>query len=87
MKRLIPVILTCTALLLGHSLRAQSFTELLARSEQVKAQYGETDDRYLDALSQALQAAFGEQKNEDANKYRLIHADIVKEKYEVCGVI
>ena len=81
MKRLIPVILTCAALLLGHTLKAQSFTELLVQSEQVKAQYGETDDRYLDALSQAIQAAFSEQKNEEANKYRSIHADIVKGKY------
>lgn len=81
MKRLIPAILTCAALLLGHTLKAQSFTELLVQSEQVKAQYGETDDRYLDALSQAIQAAFSEQKNEEANKYRSIHADIVKGKY------
>lgn len=81
MKRLIPVILTCVALLTGHTLKSQSFTELLAQSEQVKARYGETDDRYLDALSQAIQAAFSEQRNEEANKYRLIHADIVKGKY------
>lgn len=81
MKRLIPVILLLFAISTGTSLSAQTFTDLLAKSEQVKALYGETDDRYLDALSQAIQAAFGEQKNEEANKYRLIHADIVKGKY------
>ena len=78
MKRLIPVILTCIALFAGQTLKAQSFTELLAQSEQIKAKYGETDDRYLDALSQAIQAAFLEEKDEEANKHRLKHAEIVK---------
>lgn len=81
MKRLIPVILTSLALFIGHALKAQSFSELLDQSEQIKAKYGETDDRYLDALSEAIQAAFNEQKNEQANKYRIIHSDIVKGKY------
>lgn len=81
MKRLIPVIIFIFAISTGASLKAQSFTELLAKSEQVKALYGEADDRYLDALSQAIQSAFDEQKNEEANKYRVIHAEIVKSKY------
>ena len=81
MKRLIPVILTSLVLLIGHELKAQTFSELLTQSEQIKAKYGETDDRYLDALSKAIQAAFEEQNNEQANKYRIIHSDIVKEKY------
>ena len=81
MKRLIPVILTYLALFTGYTLKAQSFEDLLAQSEQIKAKYGETDDRYLDALSKAIQTAFGERKNEEANKYRLVHAEIVKEKF------
>ena len=81
MKRLILIIQTCITLFIGYISKAQSFNELLSQSELVKAQYGETDDRYLDALSHAIQAAFSEQKNEEANKYRMIHADIVKGKY------
>lgn len=81
MKRLIPIILSILALTLSISVRAQSFEEQLNIAESIKTQYGETDDRYLDALSKAIQAAFSEQKNEEANKYRLIHADIVKGKY------
>ena len=81
MRHLIPIILTCLVLFTGYVSKAQSFSDLLVQSEQVKAEYGETDDRYLDALSKAIQAAFGEQKNEDANTYRQIHAGIVKEKY------
>ena len=70
MKRLLPVIFFLFAISTGTSLKAQSFTELLAKSEQVKALYGETDDRYLDALSSAIQAAFLEEKDEEAYKYR-----------------
>ena len=81
MKRLIPVILTCLALFTEYTSKAQSFTELLAKSEQVKAKYGETDDRYLDALSKAISTAFDEEKYEEANKYRTTHSEIVKDKY------
>lgn len=81
MKRQIPVIISFFVLLSSFSLRAQSFEEQLRIAENVKAQYGETDVRYLDALSNAISAAFGEKKNEQANKYRIIHSDIVKDKY------
>lgn len=81
MKRLIPVILTCFALFMGYTSRAQSFTDLLAQSEQIKAKYGETDDRYLDALSKVVSTAFDEEKFEEANKYRIQHSEIVKGKY------
>ena len=81
MKRLISVILSFLALTMCFSVKAQSFDEQLRVAEKIKTQYGETDDRYLDALSLAIQTAFNEQKNEEANKYRLIHAEIVKEKY------
>ena len=81
MKRLIPIIFSFLALTLSISVKAQSFEDQLKKAESIKTQYGETDDRYLDALSQAIQTAFSEQNNEAANKYRLIHADIVKGKY------
>ena len=81
MKRLIPVILSLLCLFSGLPVRAQTFSDLLSAAEQAKAKYGEMDDRYLDALSTAIQAAFNEQKNEEANKYRLIHAEIVKGKF------
>lgn len=81
MKRLIPLILSFLALSLSFSVKAQTFDEQLKRAESIKKQYGETDDRYLDALSKAIQAAFSEHKNEDANQYRLIHAEIVKGKF------
>ena len=74
MKRLIPIIFSFLALTLSISVKAQSFDEQLKKAEYLKTQYGETDDRYLDALSQAVQAAFDEQKYEEANKLRLAHS-------------
>lgn len=79
--RVLPVIVVMSVFVSGMTMKAQSFEEQLSVAENIKAQYGETDDRYLDALSQAISAAFAEQKNEEANKYRLIHAAIVKGKY------
>lgn len=81
MKRLLHFVLTCLALFTGYTARSQSFADLLAQSEQIKTKYGETDDRYLDALSSTIQAAFREEKNVEANKYRLEHAEIVKQRY------
>ena len=81
MKNQASILLICIAFLTGFSMKAQSFIDLIAQSEQVKVEYGETDDRYLDALSRVIQTAFDEQKSEEANHYRQIHADIVKEKY------
>lgn len=81
MKRMARVIFLILALMLSISVKAQSFDEQLTRAESIKDQYGETDDRYLEALSQAIQVAFNEQKKEEANKYRLIHAEIVKKRY------
>ena len=81
MRRFIPFFFLLVVLMSNTSLLAQSFEEQLITAEKVKSQYGENDVRYLDALSAAIQAAFGEEKNEEANKYRQIHADIVKAKY------
>ena len=81
MKRIITIVTIFLTLLSSNSIKAQSFEEQLRKAEAIKAQYGETDDRYLDALSSAIQVAFNEEKAEEANKYRLIHADIVKGKY------
>ena len=81
MKRILPFVFTAIALSLSVSIKAQSFDEQLQKADIIKSQYGESDDRYLDALSQAIQAASNEQKLEEANKYRLIHSDIVKEKF------
>lgn len=60
---------------------AQSFDEQLKSAEQIKALYGETDERYLDALSKVIQIASNENNNDAAIKYRTIHADIVKKKF------
>ena len=81
MKRLIPVIFSILALTLSISVRAQSFEEQLKKAESIKTQYGETDDRYLDALSTAVASAFYEKRFEEANRLRLAHSEIVKNKY------
>lgn len=81
MKRLIPATIVLLTLLSSISIKAQSFEEQLKIAENAKNEYGEKDDRYLDALSKAIATAFAEKKNEEANKYRQIHADIVKKKY------
>ena len=60
---------------------AQSFEEQLKSAEQIKSLYGETDERYLDALSKAIQSAANEQNYDVSIKYRTIHADIIKKKY------
>lgn len=61
--------------------QAQDFERKLAKAEQIKAKNGETSEMYLDALSEAIQEAFGAEDYESANKYRCIHAEIVKRKY------
>lgn len=81
MKRLISISLFFICLLLGSPINAQTYADLLASAEQVKDKYGEQDDRYLDALSKVISVAFDEEKYEEANKYRLLHSEIVKEKY------
>lgn len=81
MKRLISVILSFLALTLSISVKAQSFEEQLKKAESIKTQYGETDDRYLDALSKAISIAFDGKNFEEANKHRIVHSEIVKEKY------
>jgi hypothetical protein len=42
---------------------------------------GQYDEAYLSALSSAVQNAFGEGNNALANKLRLEHAEIIKQKY------
>lgn len=81
MKRLIPVIFSLLALTLNISVRAQSFEDQLKKAENIKIQYGETDDRYLEALSKAVASAFDEKNFEEANRLRLAHSEIVKGKY------
>lgn len=83
MKHLLFALLTVIAatILTSLSVNAQSFEDRLKTAEEAKVKYGETDDRYLAALSNAIQGAFGEGRNEEANKYRLIHLEIVKKKF------
>lgn len=81
MKRLIPIIFSLLALTLSISIKAQSFEEQLKIAESIKTQYGEPDDRYLDALSTAVASAFDEKRFEEANRLRLAHSEIVKNKY------
>lgn len=62
-------------------MQAQTFEQKLAKAEKIKERKGEMNDKYLDALSEAIQIAFGAKDYETANKYRLIHMDIVKQKF------
>lgn len=60
---------------------AQDVEQKLAHAEETKIKYGETSDNYLDALSEAIQAAFGAKDFERANRKRIVHSEIVKKKY------
>ena len=67
--------------LVAIPVQAQTFEQKFSKAEQIKAREGETSEKYLDALSEAIQAAFIEEDDETANKYRQIHSEIIKNKY------
>ena len=75
------VIFTILLCLLHITLSAQTTETLIHRADSIKAIVGQYDKAYLSALSSAVQNAFGEGNNALANKLRLEHAEIIKQKY------
>lgn len=81
MKRLLSVIVISLSVSTFFSVRAQSFEELLQIAESTKVHYGETDNRYLDALSQAIVSAYKQRETRVAQNLRIKHSEIVKTKF------
>ena len=81
MKRLLSVIVISLSVSTLFSVRAQSFEEQLQIAESTKAHYGETDNRYLDALSQAIVSAYKQRETRVAQNLRIKHSEIVKTKF------
>lgn len=78
MKRLLSTITLLLAVSLLFSVRAQTLEEQLRTADALKKQYGETNSRYLDALSKAVPIAFNEGSVEMAIDLRLHHSEIIK---------
>lgn len=78
MKRLLSSITLLLAVSLCFSVKAQSLEEQLRIADSLKVQYGETDSRYLDALSKAVPLAFNEGAIDTAIELRRIHSAIIK---------
>ncbi len=76
--RTIYTILIC---FLCITLSSQTTESLIHSADSIKAVVGQYDEQYLSALSSAVQQAFGEGNNALANKLRLQHAEIIKQKY------
>lgn len=77
MRTIFTILLTLSCI----TLSAQTTEALLHRADSIKAIVGQYDKHYLSALSSAVQNAFGEGNNALANKLRLEHAEIIKQKY------
>lgn len=82
MKRLLSSITLLLAVSLCFSVKAQSLEEQLRIADSLKVQYGETDSRYLDALSKAVPIAYNEGKIDSAIETRRLHTEIIK---KMCG--
>ena len=50
-------------------------------ANSLKTEYGETDSRYLDALSKAVPIAYNEGKVDTAIETRRLHTEIIKRMY------
>lgn len=81
MKRLVSVIILLLAFSSFYPTTAQSLEEQLRLAESFKSQYGETDSRYLDALSQAVSIAVNDGKVDTAIATRQLHSEITKRVY------
>ena len=81
MKRLISSIILFLAVSLFISVKAQSLEEQLRTADSLKVHYGETDSRYLDALSKAVPIAFNEGRVDAAIETRRLHTEIIKRMY------
>ena len=60
---------------------AQNLDNQLNRANQLKAEYGELDERYLNALNDVVNAASQDKKWDVALKYRQKHTDLTKKKF------
>ncbi len=78
MKRLLSSITLLLAVSLYFTVNAQSLEEILRTADSLKVVYGETDSRYLDALSKAVPVAFNEGSVETAIELRHRHSEIIK---------
>ena len=81
MKRLLSSITLLLAVSLCFSVKAQSLEEQLRIADSLKVQYGETDSRYLDALSKAVPIAYNEGNIDLAIEIRRSHTEIIKKMY------
>lgn len=78
MKRLLSSITLLLAVSFYFTAKAQSLEEQLRIADSLKVQYGETDSRYLDALSKAVPIAYNEGKVNAAIETRRLHTEIIK---------
>ena len=81
MKRLLSSITLLLAVSFYFSAKAQSLEEQLRIADSLKVQYGETDSRYLDALSKAVPIAYNEGNIDLAIEIRRSHTEIIKKIY------
>lgn len=81
MKRLLSSITLLLAVSFYFTAKAQSLEEQLRIADSLKVQYGETDSRYLDALSKAVPIAYNEGKVNAAIETRRLHTEIIKRMY------
>lgn len=81
MKRLLSSITLLLAVSFYFSAKAQSLEEQLRIADSLKVQYGETDSRYLDALSKAVPIAYNEGNIDLAIEIRRSHTEIIKKMY------
>lgn len=77
MRTIFTILLTLSCI----TLSAQTTEALIHRADSIKAIVGQYDEAYLSALSSAVQQAFAEGNNALANKLRLEHTEIIKQKY------
>ena len=78
MKHQISIIIVLLAFSSSFSMKAQTLEEQLRTADSLKVHYGETDSRYLAALSKAVPIAFNEGSVDTAIELRRLHSEIIK---------
>ena len=74
------IIIILSFLLSGTLLAAQDFKTALAKADSIKAANGQYDERYLDALTDAIQIPFQAGDFKTALTYRKQHCELVRTK-------
>lgn len=75
-------ILTFTvAMILSLPSWGQSFESLISKADSLKSKYGQYDDRYLNALTDAIQVPFQNGDYKTAYNLRKQHCELVKTKF------